>query len=249
MTVSTILTTLAAVAEHSLTPSPRGAAIAATLRELAAEPGVTGLIVGKDALRAALVVLAAPRPSDDGPTTSRRATCRDLAALLGGGDPSADTDALIGEALPLWAAWAEIAASASDPRRLTMRTTYRREWGDLLAASSRQHATMAEVVDWSFRAGSVLGPSTNVHVETSDFICSRYVQYTLRETYSDGVATVARVLTDRGAYRFPRPVLVAAGAGMHDPRRPLHFRVLVDALHESGLKTNDPRNGGEVHDA
>lgn len=239
MTISTTLTALAAAAERSLLPAPRGAAVAATLRELSAEPdlALAEAEVSEGAIRAAFAALSQPRPSDDGPITGRRATCGELANLL-------VADTLADDALPLWAALAEIGAPAGDQRRLTMRTTFRREWAELLAASSRQHATLDEVAAWSARAGALLGPTTDVHVETLDLICSRYVQYTLRETYSDGVATVARVLTARGVYRFPRPVHVAAGDGLHDPRRPLHYRVLADALHRAGLKTNDPRNEG-----
>lgn len=248
MTISTTLTALASAAERHLLPAPRGAAVAATLRELSGEPGLADLVVSEAALRAAFVSLSTPMPSDDGPTTSRRATCRDLAALLGAPEPVPDgtstgqllvTDALLAEALPLWSAWAEIAAPSSDPRRLTMRTTYRREHAELLASCERSFASPEEVATWAARAAALIGPSTDVHVETVDLISSRYVRNTLRETYSDGVARVARVLTSRGTYRFPRPVLVAAGLGMSDQRGPLHYHVLVAALRSAGLRTND----------
>lgn len=153
MTIST-LTALASAAERHLLPAPRGAAVAATLRELSGEPGLAGLVVSEAALRAAFVALSTPRPDDDGPTTSRRATCRDLAALLGAAESAPDgtsigqpivTDALLSEALPLWSAWAEIAASSTDPRRLTMRTTFRREHAELLAWCDRSFASPEEV--------------------------------------------------------------------------------------------------------
>lgn len=46
---------------------------------------------------------------------------------------------LLGEALPLWAVWAEIAVQDADQRRMTMLATYIRVLADILALCEMAH--------------------------------------------------------------------------------------------------------------
>jgi hypothetical protein len=89
-----------------------------------------------------------------------------------------------------------------------------------------------------------VGKSTDVHIESATPHSSRYVQYLLRtedgsNPYKNGIAVVTGVWANARQHVFLRPILIAAGEGLNDPRRPYDWRDLVRALHEAGLKTND----------
>lgn len=89
-----------------------------------------------------------------------------------------------------------------------------------------------------------VGASNNVHAESAEPFSSRYVQYLLRtedgsNPYTNGKAVVVAVQANGKKHVFPRPILVANGEGMKDPRQPFHYQALADALAAAGLRTND----------
>ena len=92
------------------------------------------------------------------------------------------------------------------------------------------------------QAAEHLGRSNNVYVSSSEPFSSRYLQYLLRGTgnpYQHGVAEVVAIIANGRSYPLPEPIVIANGDGMQDPRGPIHYLALADALAEAGLRTND----------
>lgn len=120
---------------------------------------------------------------------------------------------------------------------------------NLLLAGTPMGASFADsgiLASMARDAAKEVGPATMVTVD-ADTIDSRYVQYLLRcpdpkppgGDYRHGVAVVKAVWANGKQHVFPRPILVAAGEGLKDPRQPFDYRDLVQALHAAGLVTND----------
>jgi hypothetical protein len=118
------LTHLADLAAKHLTPDGRAAAAAATLRQWGEIASAAGAEVAQGDLKATFMFLGAPRDGDLAPVLSRRATCRDLAALLDGeGDAQ--------RAVPVWEAVASHFQGSNDPRQATIAATCERELAEL----------------------------------------------------------------------------------------------------------------------
>lgn len=122
-TIPTTLIELSAVVEATMQPAARGYNVAETLRQLA---GITPAAKLAD-LAAAWEFLAEAREGDDGPTKSRRSTCRELSEMAAqqGGSLSAAASA--------WQSWSDHFSMSTDPRHMSMTRTFQRELAELAA--------------------------------------------------------------------------------------------------------------------
>jgi hypothetical protein len=126
---SAYLTVLADRAAQALQPEARGAATAATLRELAAIPGLPD--IHPSSLVEALIILSQRQSGDLPPVAARRLTCRELSDITPGGTLSIAS--VSSEALLLWSAFTRLAGEG--PRYDAIRATAQREFAELLAAA------------------------------------------------------------------------------------------------------------------
>lgn len=132
ITTST-LHALADLAAERLLPTPRGAATAATLRQVGdLVDGLELLVLVPGDLAAAFAILGEPRVDDPPPITARRTTCRELGVLaqeLAAGREDIPTES----PRTVIATWMAAAACmrADDPRQAAIAATLRREAQEL----------------------------------------------------------------------------------------------------------------------
>jgi hypothetical protein len=143
----TLLALLPAIEAH-LTPGPRAAAIAASLREIAALPAASE--VPWPALDTAFEALAAAWPGDGPRETARRATLAELHTAIScapeyGMAPAMHRPQALRMALPWFDAQAAF-ADDGDPRHAAMAATAAREARELrmLIQSAAMQAPMDE---------------------------------------------------------------------------------------------------------
>jgi hypothetical protein len=127
---SSILLTLADRAEKALQPAARGTATANTLREFAAIPNLPAIDAAD--IISAFIIAGRAAPSDTPPITSRRATCRELADIMPGGQMGIAS--VSAAALALWAAFDRIAGDG--PRTDAIKATALREFKELVEAAT-----------------------------------------------------------------------------------------------------------------
>lgn len=127
---SALLFTLAARAEAALQPVARGAATANTLREFAAIPNLPTIDAAD--IISAFIIAGRSAPGDTPPITSRRATCRELADIMPGGQMGMAS--VSASALALWAAFDRIGGEG--PRIDAIKATALREFHELVEAAT-----------------------------------------------------------------------------------------------------------------
>lgn len=138
-TAHDLFTALASAAEVQLSPPPRAAATAATLRQLAMLPSVRDLPLDALTLRDALRLLSEPTPITRGEestaTHARRDTCREISTVAPRDFPTVGAPDLPA-AIMVWravaGAFTDLATSNDDPRQRAIAATWDREAHELV---------------------------------------------------------------------------------------------------------------------
>lgn len=125
-TARTILIQIAGLAEAGLTPPPRAAATAATLRQIAEIGGELELTL--EDCKSAYDLLGFPRGDDQPAVAARRATCREISALIPGTGYGGEQ--LLRRVLERVA---QHFAASSDPRQAAIASTAAREAAEIAA--------------------------------------------------------------------------------------------------------------------